>query len=281
MLNRLRASQRLIRLAGHLGLGILKSAHLRRRHGEHWHQSPEGQATIQHWMQVLTRILALRVEVPQEALPVPAMIVANHISWLDVIAIASVRPAQFLAKDEVQHWPLIGSLAARSGTRFIQRNHASALFESNQHLCRALRLRQHVVIFPEGTTSDGRQVGTFHPALFEAARRAYCPIQPLAIRYRQHGARDDIAPYTGDDLFITHLWRILARRETCVELRFLPPLSSRAHRRELAAECRAQIVTERDRQGRAKTAAPVLDPLPHALVKPSLRRETALTQEGA
>ncbi len=276
MLNLLRASLRLIRLAGHLGRGLLKSARLRRRHGEHWHQSPEGQATIQQWMQGLTRILALRVEVPLEALPVPAMIAANHISWLDVIAIASVRPAQFLAKEEVRRWPLIGPLAARSGTRFIQRNRASALFESNQHLCHALRLRQHVVIFPEGTTSDGRRVDAFHPALFEAARRAYCPIQPLAIRYRRDGAHDDIAPYTGDDLFITHLWRILARPETHVELRFLPPLSSRAHRRELAAECRALIVTELDRK-----AMPVLDPLPRARPKASLGRETALTQEGA
>lgn len=254
MLNTLRASLRLGRLAGHLGLGLLKSVRLRHRHGEHWHQSSEGQATIQQWMRTLTHILALRVEVPQEALP--------------------VRPAQFLAKDEVRRWPLIGPLAARSGTRFIQRHRASALLESNQHLCHALRL--HVVIFPEDTTSGGRQVSTFHPTRFEAARRAYCPIQPLAIRYRQDGAHDEIAPYIGDDLFITHLRRILARRETCVELRFLPPLSSRTHRRELAAECRAHIVTELDRK-----AMPVLNPLPHALLKPSLRREMAFTQESA
>ena len=91
--------------------------------------------------------------------------------------------------------------------------------------------------------------------VLELPGQAYCPAQPLAIRYRQDGAHDEIAPYTGDDLFITHLWRILARRETCVELCFLPPLSSYTHRRELAAECRAHIVTELNRK-----AMPVIKP---------------------
>lgn len=265
MLNSLRASLRMLRLVTHLIVGTLKSVYLRQRHGANWHEQTRGQAVIQQWMRDLSRILGLRINVPQSALPVPAMIVANHISWLDIIAIASVRPALFLSKAEVRQWPLIGTLMARCGTRFIQRNRSRAVRESSQQLCQALRLRQHVTLFPEGTTSDGKTIGRFYPALFEAARQAYCPIQPLAIRYGQTNQPDLLAPYIDDDTFIVHLWRILARRDTHVELRFLPPISSRAPRRELALQSRALIVTALESHDDHPAPIPVLEPLQHSL----------------
>lgn len=297
MLTILRASLRMTRLVTHLIMGTLKSIYLRQRHGTNWHEQARGQAVIQQWMRTLSRILGLRITVPQAALPVPAMIVANHISWLDIIAIASVRPALFLAKTEVRQWPLIGTLMARCGTRFIQRNRSRAVRESGQQLCQALRLRQHVAIFPEGTTRDGKTVGRFYPALFEAARQAYCPIQPLAIRYGRLGQPDTRAPYIDDDTFIVHLWRILARRETHVELRFLPPISSREPRRQLAEHSRDLIVTALENQNDIPLSIPVLEPLQHSLplalrqsfspslpnrlLEPPLRRESACAQKGA
>jgi len=268
MLATLRAASRATFLVAHLGSGLLQALYLGLRDGRNWHESATGQATIQRWMQRLTRILALRISVPERPLPVPAMIVANHISWLDIIALASVRPTRFLAKDTVRRWPLIGALAALSGTLFIRRGAASALRESNDRLCRSLRIRQQVAIFPEGTTSDGRAVGPFHSALFEAARRAYCPIQPLAIRYRNaNGAIDTrAAPYVEKDIFVLHLWRILSRRETRVELHFLPPISSRESRRELARQSRALIVANLAADCRLDDATPRLRPLPHRLL---------------
>lgn len=268
MVRTLRAASRGGLLGLHLGHGLLKAGWLALRDGSDWHETPAGQRIIQHWMVRLGRILALRVEVPERPLPVPAMIVANHISWLDIVAIASVRPARFLAKDAVRRWPVIGPLAGLSGTLFIRRGAASVLRESNDKLCHSLRTRQHVAIFPEGTTSDGRQLRPFHSALFEAARRAYCPIQPCAIRYRNAdgGLDTRTAPYVEKDLFVLHLWRILGRRETRVELRFLPPLSSREPRRELARQSQALIAASLTEPTAATDPGAPLRPLPHRLL---------------
>ena len=230
-------------LVAHLVAGFVQTLYLRSSLGEMWHQSPRGQTVIFLWLKRLTKILGLQVHVAAPPLPVPAMVVANHISWLDIIAIGSVCPAYFLAKDDVRQWPFIGSLLARSGTKFIRRNSASAVRECNKHLCHLLRIRHNVVVFPEGTTTDGTSVGSFHSALFEVPRQAYCPVQPLAIRYLNQGKPDSIAPYINDDIFIVHLWRILGRKFTCVELNFLPPVSSREHRRQLSQKCHAIIVS--------------------------------------
>lgn len=236
-----RAIWRTVILIVHLVKGFVQTFYLRSKFGEEWHQSSCGQETISLWLKRLTKILGLKVNVVSPPLPIPSMTVANHISWLDVIAIGSVHSSYFLAKDDVRRWPFIGSLLAKVGTKFIRRNSASAVRESNKHLCHLLRIRQNVVVFPEGTTTDGESVGTFHSALFEVSRQAYCPIQPLAIRYLNQGKPDFIAPYINDDIFIIHLWRILGRKSTCVELNFLPPISSRDHRRQLSKNSRAII----------------------------------------
>ncbi len=250
-------------LVWHLLKGVIQVIYQNLRNGEGWHQSAHGQSTISGWMARLAQVLGLQVNVKSPPLPVPAMIVANHISWLDAVAIASVRPAVFLAKDNVRRWPLVGALAASSGTQFIRRHSNSALRDSNNRLCHALRLQQHVALFPEGTTTSGEDVGVFHSALFTATQQAYCPVQPLAIRYRQNGQRDVVAPYVGNDLFVIHLLKILWRKQTCVELQFLPPISSREHRRTLAKRSREMIMAALEKDDCIPAPMPVLQPLLH------------------
>lgn len=249
-------------LALHIMGGFLKVTYLRSSLGETWHLSTRGQATISLWLERLSKILGLHVNVKSPPLPVPTMVVANHVSWLDIIAIGSVHPAYFLAKDDVRKWPLIGSLLAKAGTKFIRRNSASAVRECNKHLCHLLRIRQNVVVFPEGTTTDGTNVASFHPALFEVPHKAYTPIQPLAIRYLDLGKPDTVAPYINDDIFIIHLWRILSRKVTYVELNFLPPVSSREHRRQLSQKCHALIISALFDEKQKITPIPILYQLP-------------------
>ena len=171
----------------------------------------------------------------------PALLVANHISWLETIAIGSIFPTRFLAKNELRRWPLIGSLTALSGTLFIHRGSRRALQRSQTTISQALSEGQRVMVFPEGTTTDGSSVGRFRPALFETARSAGCPIQPIAISYRSAQRSDPIAPYIDDDKFVPHLWRVLKRGNTHVHLHFCQPLHSRETRQTLADICQARI----------------------------------------
>jgi 1-acyl-sn-glycerol-3-phosphate acyltransferase len=270
LLKPVRATWRSGVLVVHLAAGFVQTLYLRSSLGEAWHQSAQGQVTISRWLKRLTKILGLQVQVAAAPLPVPTMVVANHVSWLDIIAIGSVHPAYFLAKDDVRRWPFIGSLLARAGTKFIRRNSASAVRECNKHLCHLLRIRQNVVVFPEGTTTDGTSVGSFHSALFEVPRQAYRPVQPLAIRYMNQGKRDTIAPYIDDDIFIIHLWRILSRKLTCVELNFLPPVSSREHRRQVSQKCHAIIAAALIEEKKPVAPLPILYQLPRRPVQQEL-----------
>lgn len=273
LLKPVRATWRSSVLVVHLTAGFVQTLYLRSSLGEAWHQSARGQVTISVWVKRLTKILGLQVHVVAAPLPVPTMVVANHVSWLDIIAIGSVHPAYFLAKDDVRRWPFIGSLLARAGTKFIRRNSASAVRECNKHLCHLLRIRQNVVVFPEGTTTDGASVGSFHSALFEVPRQAYCPVQPLAIRYMNQGKPDTIAPYIDDDIFIIHLWRILGRKFTCVELNFLPPVSSREHRRQVSQKCHAIIAAALIEKKKPVAPLPILYQLPRRPAQRELMTE--------
>jgi len=243
-MSRRRAALRAIKLVWHILAGMMEALSHRLRRGADWHQAPKGRTAISRWMQRLTRILGLKVEAKQIPADTPALLVANHISWLDIIAIASVCPARFLAKDVVRGWPLIGALMALSGTLFIRRDSITDLHATNQTLTSALRAGQRIAIFPEGTTTDGRDMKPFRPGLFEAARQAACEVQPVAVSYRRNGEFDALAPFIDDDAFVTHLWRILGANETHVRLHFCAPLlPSDAPRKAVAEASQAHIRT--------------------------------------
>jgi 1-acyl-sn-glycerol-3-phosphate acyltransferase len=241
-MSRRRAALRAAALLWHIMAGMVEALSHRLRRGADWHQAPKGMTAITRWMLRLTRILGLKVEAIQIPADTSALLVANHISWLDIIAIASVCPARFLAKDEVRRWPLVGFLMALSGTLFIRRDSITDLHATNQTLTSALRAGQRIAIFPEGTTTDGRVMKPFRPGLFEAARQAACEVQPVAVSYRRDGEFDALAPYIDDDTFVTHLWRILGAGETRAHLHFCAPLlPSDAPRKALAETSQAHI----------------------------------------
>jgi 1-acyl-sn-glycerol-3-phosphate acyltransferase len=232
----------MLRVLLHLSWGMVLGLWLRLRQGEHWHQRRSGQATICRWTQQLNRILGLHCHVSGKPSTKPALLVANHISWLEIIALGSLQPTRFLAKDDVRRWPLIGALAAIGGTLFIHRHSNSALRRTQTEVAQALRAGQRVLIFPEGTTTDGQQVKRFHSGLFEAARSAHCTIQPIAIRYSRGNEVDRLAPFIDDDAFIPHLWHILQRGNTHITVHFCAPLPRLESRQQLAQRSRESIV---------------------------------------
>ena len=208
------------------------------------------------WYRRLCRLLALRVTV--EGRPVAgALLVANHVSWLDIPVLGGVGRITFLSKAEVRRWPLIGWMAARLGTLFIERgaSQAPALVAA---IGGSLHARRAVVIFPEGTTGDGRGLRRFHPRLFAAAQQPGVCVQPVALRYGSDRGPDAVAPFVGDDSLLPHLLRVLRHPGIEVRVRLLEPLPARGlDRRALGAECRARIGAALGLDGEAlKTATP-------------------------
>lgn len=184
------------------------------------------------WTRALVRAVGVRLRVVGGRRPVagPALVVANHVSWLDVPLLAAVRPGRMLAKAEVAGYPVFGRLAAYGGTVFIDRERLRALPGTVASLTGLLRAGSAVVAFPEGSTWCGRgRGGPFRHAVFQAAIDADVPVQPLAVRYRRRGAAGDpagttVAAFVGEDTLLASLRRVIAARGVVAEVTVLPPI---------------------------------------------------------
>jgi 1-acyl-sn-glycerol-3-phosphate acyltransferase len=201
---------------------------------------------MRHWAQSLLAILnieqSLTGVMPAE-FGVPALLVANHISWLDVVALMSVGATTFVAKSEVRRWPVIGWMAQHTGTTFIQRGRRHDIARVNQALADNLASGACAAIFPEGTTTDGTGLLPFHSGLFEAARGAGAWVWPVAIRYHHaDGTITHAADFLGDASLLASLWRIALAPSLRIGLAYAAPLVMRGkHRRELATQARERI----------------------------------------
>ncbi len=200
-------------------------------------------ARVGRWSRRLLEILAVRISIGGAPLQPGCLIVANHISWLDVYVINAVQPAAFVAKAEVAAWPLIGWMAARAGTIFLRRGSRGHAKIINAEIARVLDGGGNVAVFPEGTTTDGSQLLHFHAALLQPAIVAGHAVQPVAIAYRDgRGRRSTVAAYVGDGSLWQSLRAIATAAELSVEVWVGAPLSGDiAHRRELAEAARNAI----------------------------------------
>ena len=198
---------------------------------------------VRWWHHRLLRILNLRIEVHGEPPAPPALVVANHVSWLDITVLGYLLPTAFLSKAEVRRWPLIGWLAMRMGTLFIRRGSGQSA-QIRGAIAERLRHGSMLALFPEGTTSDGRSVRPFFSRLFAAAIEAGAPVAPVALRYRVDGHHDPVAPYTGDQTLLANLLGLLGRPGSTIEVHFLPLLASaNSDSKTLATRAREAIVT--------------------------------------
>ncbi|MEU6915024.1 lysophospholipid acyltransferase family protein [Streptomyces olindensis] len=198
---------------------------------------------VRRWCRWIVRAAGVRVRVTGAAAPTGGLLlVANHISWLDVPLLAAVRPARMLAKTEVRRWPVAGPLAARGGTLFIERDRLRALPDTVARIAGALREGAAVAAFPEGSTWCGRAQGTFRRAVFQAALDAGVPVQPVRIGYRLAGGGPTTAPaYVGDDTLLASLWRVATASGLVaeVEVRDAIPPGGHPDRRSLARAAQA------------------------------------------
>jgi 1-acyl-sn-glycerol-3-phosphate acyltransferase len=191
---------------------------------------------IRNWSRKLLAICGVRLVVRGSISDSPALIVCNHVSWLDIFAINTCRPCRFVAKSDIRDWPLLGWLCDRAGTIFIARGRQRDVRRIFQGLVQSIHAGERVAFFPEGTTSRQGTVLSFHANLFEAAIDAGVPVQPYALRYLDRNGRPHPAvEYVGDTTFVQSMLTILRHRNFTAELLVLPAMtSSGAHRRELA-----------------------------------------------
>jgi len=172
-----------------------------------------------------------------------AVLVANHVSWLDIQLIHSVWQVRFVAKSEVRRWPLIGWLSARTGTLFIERGKGRHAARINQSIHAAFQQGDAIGVFPEGSTTDGRQLTRFHASLLQPAVDGGALVYPVALRYLDEAGNINVnASYVGETTLMESLRMIFGQRTIHAELIFLPAIDTMGKtRRELAAQTQAAI----------------------------------------
>ena len=184
---------------------------------------------IQAWSIHLLSILGIELRLKKaDILPAsPFLLASNHISWVDIHAINAFKPIRFVAKSEVEGWPIFGWMAKQLGTIFINRNNSRHGKHIANEVAKALKI-QSVCIFPEGTSTVGETVLPFKPNLFEAAVIAQVPVYTLAISYKsaESGERSDIPAFVGDMGLLESISSILSHRKLMVELTFILPSGS-------------------------------------------------------
>jgi 1-acyl-sn-glycerol-3-phosphate acyltransferase len=202
-------------------------------------------AKVQAWARHMLRILDIPLQV-QGRLPEqgPLLLVANHMSWLDILVMHAARHCRFVSKADVKHWPLIRTLASGAGTLFIEREKRRDAMRVVHHMAESLKAGDIVAVFPEGTTGDGRVLLPFHGNLIQAAISAHAPVQPVALRFadRATGADSRCPLYVGDDTLAASLWRTLAGPPFVAMVRFGEPQTAEARdRRAWANDLREAI----------------------------------------
>jgi 1-acyl-sn-glycerol-3-phosphate acyltransferase len=170
------------------------------------------------------------------------LVVANHLSWIDVVALGALAPVRMISKAEVADWPLIGPLAARTGALFVERARLSSLPGVVADTAAVLRAGDLVGVFPEGTTWCGSASGPFRRAPFQAALDAGVPVRPVRITMTLPDGRPTTAgSFLGDETLGTALLRVLRLPRLDCTMTVLPPLAPAGDRRELAARAERAV----------------------------------------
>ncbi len=205
-------------------------------------------ALVGWWSAKLLRIVGVSTRVqgtPPGEDEVGAMLAANHVSWLDIFVVSSVRPTRFIAKSEIRDWPLAGWIVERAGTIFIRRERRRDTARISDLVRAALADGDRVGLFPEGMCTEGDELLKFHSSLFEPAVVNRAHVHPCAIRY-QHadGTLCRAMAYVGELSFMQSLALVIRQRGVTAHISFASPVPTVGRgRREVAADARACVAT--------------------------------------
>ena len=207
--------------------------------------APQREARVQAWSLGMLTLLGIRLELHGEPCAGgPMLLVANHISWLDILVMHAARYCRFVSKADVMRWPLIGTLATGSGTIYIERASRRDALRVVHDVAESLKRGEVVAVFPEGTTSDGNHVLPFHANLIQAAVSANAPAQPVALSFIDTRTRAvSFTPcYVGDDSLMNSVWRTLGGPPVTAVVRYgVPQMPLGRDRRAWAADLRSAV----------------------------------------
>ncbi|HUN90569.1 MAG TPA: lysophospholipid acyltransferase family protein [Burkholderiaceae bacterium] len=222
-----------------------------------WLPLPARNRAIRLWSRMLLAIVGVRLE--PRGQPIDAhraacgidganaggcLVVANHVSWLDVFAIDALVPSRFIAKADITSWPVVGWLVTLVGTLYVERGRRHAVASINRSLARHLKRGETLAIFPEGTTSDGTRLQRFHANLIQPALDEASEVRPVAISYSQSGIRSQAATYIGDTTLVASLWRVITAPRLVVTLDWLPPIPLATGNRHAVARAARLAIAE-------------------------------------
>jgi 1-acyl-sn-glycerol-3-phosphate acyltransferase len=233
------ATWRLLRLLPH----VLHGRWLVKRRFELM-TAAERHQRIQWWSLKTLRILGITLKTEGHALPTGHLMVANHVSWLDIAAVHAVLPqARFVSKADVKDWPVVGTLVEGVGTLFIERTSKRDALRVVHQAAAALQAGDCVAVFPEGTTGAGPQLLPFHANLLQAAVSTGAPVLPVVLRWHEPGERfSPSACFIGDTTLVGSMWQIASARGLCIDVQILPSVMAEGQdRRALAAVLRGLI----------------------------------------
>lgn len=220
--------------------------------------NPHNTRYVQHFCRRLINVFNIQVQVHGEIPRQPALWVSNHISWLDIPVLGSGARVFFLAKAEIENWPIFGKLAKGGGTLFIQRGSGDSI-RIKEQITEFLKQDIPVLFFPEATTTDGTKVKKVHGRLLGAAIDAQRPVQICLICYvNNHGELDNVAPYIGNISFTEHVTRVLKMPKVIAHLKALPQIDVTGH----SVESLTQEVQEKMQQGLQQLQQQVLKQMP-------------------
>lgn len=203
------------------------------------------EARVHAWAQVMLRGVGITLAV--RGVPVatgPALLVANHLSWLDIVVLHASRYCRFVSKSDIEHWPLVGTLAGGAGTLYIARESRRDAHRLVHQMVERLQLGEVLAVFPEGTTGDGISMKPFHANLLQAAISADAPVQPIALRFVDADTgQTSFAPrYIDDDSIFVSIWETLCVRQLRAEVTFgEPERCNGRNRRSWAADLQTEV----------------------------------------
>ena len=204
---------------------------------------PIGHAAIRWWSRTLLRVFGMRVRGVGTPLAGGTMFVANHVSWIDIVALHSQHMMGFIAKAEIRRWPVVGWITSHGETIYLQRGNANSLGDVMAEMSQRLRDGRAVAAFPEGGTRDGRELGAFHARIFTAAVDADAPVQPVALCFGARCEAQQVVAFAEGEHFAGNLLRLLGEPPRPVTVCFLEPILHAEHggRRGIASLARARI----------------------------------------
>ena len=241
-MNRVKAVVKLARALLHILIGFFTILLVFPRLG-----AEQRQLRTQAWSLAMLHCIRIQLIVKgNPALNGPLLLVANHMSWLDITALHAARFCRFVSKADIKKWPFIGMLASGIGTLFIERESRRDAMRVVHHMTASLQAGDVLGVFPEGTTTDGTALLPFHANLFQAAIAANAPVQPVALQFidMTTGLRSVAPCYVGDDTLAQSVWRTLTTPNIAVVITFGEPQWAEGRDRRVLASAMQQAVAD-------------------------------------